>query len=390
MGSGTPFHVLVIGGGLGGLCLAQGLRKSGIGVAVHERDGSARFRGQGYRIGIKQDGSHALRDCLPPQLFDLVTATAIETATRMVFLDHELNQKFARPIPPLPEDSFFGVNRLTLREILLAGLEGVVRFGSTFQRLERLGDGRVRARFADGTSAAGDLLVGADGTRSVVRELLVPDAGLDHIGAFIYGRTPITPETLRWVPEVLVDTFNRMTAPDGVAMAVATCRTREPVAAATARLAPWVRLTKVGDYLAWMVDGWPDGEVPEADGVTLHALALRLLAGWPAAVRRIVEEADIPATFLVDLHSARPVERWPTSNVTVLGDAIHTMSPGRGEGANTALRDAELLRHALVDVVHNGAPLGPAIARYESEMLRYGFQAVADSLNRPFAPRRRG
>jgi 2-polyprenyl-6-methoxyphenol hydroxylase-like FAD-dependent oxidoreductase len=104
----------------------------------------------------------------------------------------------------------------------------------------------------------------------------------------------------------------------------------------------------------------------------------------------MVEEADIPATFLVNLHAARPVERWPTTNVTVLGDAIHTMSPGRGEGANAALRDAELLRHALVDVVHNGAPLGPAIARYKSQMLRYGFQAVADSLNKPFAPRRRG
>jgi 2-polyprenyl-6-methoxyphenol hydroxylase-like FAD-dependent oxidoreductase len=137
-----------------------------------------------------------------------------------------------------------------------------------------------------------------------------------------------------------VDTFNRMTAPDGVAMAVATCRTREPVTAATARLAPWVRLTEVGDCLAWMVDGWPDDEVPEADGVSLHALALRLLAGWPVPVRRIVEEADVPATFLVDLHSARPVEPWPTSNVTLPGDAIHTMSAGRGEGANTALRDA--------------------------------------------------
>jgi SnoaL-like polyketide cyclase/FAD binding domain len=46
--------------------------------------------------------------------------------------------------------------------------------------------------------------------------------------------------------------------------------------------------------------------------------------------------------------------------VTLLGDAIHTMSPGRGEGANVALRDAQLLRHALVEVATNGASLAQA------------------------------
>src|SRR5579872_1097824 len=119
-----PLHVLVIGGGIGGLCLTQGLKKSGISVAVYERDRSAQFRSQGYRISLKEDGSQALRDCLPENLFNLCVATAIQSATRMVFLDRHLNQKFMKPIPSLPGDTFFGVNRLTLREILLADLEG--------------------------------------------------------------------------------------------------------------------------------------------------------------------------------------------------------------------------------------------------------------------------
>lgn len=46
----VPLHVLIIGGGIGGLCLAQGLRKSGISVAVYERDKSVHFRYQGYVI----------------------------------------------------------------------------------------------------------------------------------------------------------------------------------------------------------------------------------------------------------------------------------------------------------------------------------------------------
>ena len=131
-----PLHVLVIGCGIGGVCLAQGLKKSGISVAVYERDRSAQFRSQGYRISLKEDGSQALRDCLPENLFNLCVATAIKSPTRMVFLDRHLNQKFMKPIPPLPADTFFGVNRLTLREILLIGLEGIVHFDKTFERLE--------------------------------------------------------------------------------------------------------------------------------------------------------------------------------------------------------------------------------------------------------------
>jgi monoamine oxidase len=64
----SPFHVLIIGGGIGGLCLAQGLKKSDISVAVYERDQSAQFRNQRYRISIKEEGGQALRDCLPENL----------------------------------------------------------------------------------------------------------------------------------------------------------------------------------------------------------------------------------------------------------------------------------------------------------------------------------
>ncbi len=348
-----PLHVLVIGGGIGGLCLAQGLKKSGISVAVYERDRSAQFRSQGYRISLKEDGSQALRDCLPENLFNLCVATAIKSATRMLFLDHHLNQKFMKPIPPLPADTFFGVNRLTLREILFADLEEIVHFDKIFERLEQLDNGQVRAHFADSTSATGDLLVGADGTNSAVRAIVVPDAGIDDLDYAIYGKTLITPEIMEWFPEVLFDSFNRMTAPDGVGMAVATCRKRELFADATAKFAPSVHLTDMQDYFSWTLSH--SGETfLSTDAPALHETARAMLKDWPYPVRRIIDEADVPATFLVNIRSARPVKQWQTANVTLLGDAIHTMSPGRGEGANTALRDARFLRHALVDVTQKG------------------------------------
>src|SRR5690242_3064929 len=61
----TPLHVLIIGGGIGGLCLAQGLNKAGVSVAVYERDRALDARLQGYRLNIEPAGSLALHACLP-------------------------------------------------------------------------------------------------------------------------------------------------------------------------------------------------------------------------------------------------------------------------------------------------------------------------------------
>ena len=71
----SSLRVLVIGAGLGGLCLAQGLRKAGVEVAVYERDTGLAVRMQGHRIHIDSRGEQALRQCLPPSLYELFLAT---------------------------------------------------------------------------------------------------------------------------------------------------------------------------------------------------------------------------------------------------------------------------------------------------------------------------
>jgi 2-polyprenyl-6-methoxyphenol hydroxylase-like FAD-dependent oxidoreductase len=75
-----------------------------------------------------------------------------------------------------------------------------------------------------------------------------------------------------------------------------------------------------------------------------------------------------------------PIPPWPTQKVTLLGDALHNMTPFRGIGANTALRDAEALHQALVTVGRGEADLIQALAAYERDMIRYGFMAVQTSL----------
>jgi 2-polyprenyl-6-methoxyphenol hydroxylase-like FAD-dependent oxidoreductase len=73
------------------------------------------------------------------------------------------------------------------------------------------------------------------------------------------------------------------------------------------------------------------------------------------------------------------VPAWPPSRVTVLGDAIHAMSPARGSGANTALQDAALLCRLLGTVAVDGADIVAAIGDYERQMREYGYAAVAAS-----------
>jgi 2-polyprenyl-6-methoxyphenol hydroxylase-like FAD-dependent oxidoreductase len=168
----------------------------------------------------------------------------------------------------------------------------------------------------------------------------------------------------------------------------------EPFDRATAQFAPALHLTDAPDYLMWTLSPPPglsltDDESRKADAKSLHAIAQETIKNWHPAVKQLVAEADIAATFPVMLRSSEPVKPWRTPNVTLLGDAIHTMMPGRGEGANTALRDAELLCQKLVEVAAKRTPLRQAKAEYEREMLRYGFEAVSNSLNRPFMGRGR-
>ena len=307
------------------MCLAQGLKKSGISVSVYERDQSAHFRSQGYRFGINTDGGRALHDCLPENLFSLFVATSTKPITgRFAIFDPQLKELFSRPLPRAVADSSFllnstetasytGVNRLTLREILLHGLDSIMHFDKTFQRFGQVDGGQVCAYFADGTSATGDLLIGADGSNSVIRNLIVPDAKLADIGRTIYGKTPITPETMEWIPDSWVNGMSRTIGPDGVAMGFGAYRKREPFAEAAAKYAPSLHLTETQDYLMWTLSPslaqlpLSDEQFRSADGATLQAVASDLVKEWHPVLRRLVDEADIPATFPIILHYAEPV-----------------------------------------------------------------------------------
>jgi 2-polyprenyl-6-methoxyphenol hydroxylase-like FAD-dependent oxidoreductase len=74
--------------------------------------------------------------------------------------------------------------------------------------------------------------------------------------------------------------------------------------------------------------------------------------------------------------SAESIAPWDTGSVTLLGDAVHNMTPFRGMGANMALRDAAAPREALVSIATGRAERMAALRAYECQMIEQGFAAV--------------
>jgi len=112
----------------------------------------------------------------------------------------------------------------------------------------------------------------------------------------------------------------------------------------------------------------------------LKDAVLALMQGWDGALRHLIETAEPATVSTFAVKTSVPVPPWPTRNVTLLGDALHNMTPFRGIGANVALRDAAALRRALVAVAGGEQDLLPALAAYEHDMIDYGFAAVRTSL----------
>jgi 2-polyprenyl-6-methoxyphenol hydroxylase-like FAD-dependent oxidoreductase len=118
-------------------------------------------------------------------------------------------------------------------------------------------------------------------------------------------------------------------------------------------------------------------EIAMADA---RAVVLAQMSGWSPDLRRLVERAETSSLSSFAVKSSVPIAHWATGRVTLLGDALHNMTPFRGIGANTALRDAALLRDLLSSVSRGELSLPAALAAYEREMIDYGFAAVRASL----------
>lgn len=369
-------HVSIIGAGLGGLCLAQGLARAGIDFDVYERDTRSDSRVQGYRLRIDATGQAALAHCLPPDLYALFQQTCSTHDLPGAMLDARL-----RPLPQrasatwrldgadAPPDR--SAHRQTLRDILLAGLGPRVHFGHGCTGMD---DAGLRL---DGISARPcTLVVAADGVHSTLRRQHLPQAAPEDTGTVtIFGMAPAGSLAPAGLPPNLRDGAGVVFGP-GYALVLDA-----------------MRLTAVPAYQYWAIIGERDtvlgaqdadttpgtnGQDDTTTGRRWQQAALRLLAPVHPALAAMVTASDPHDVALKTVYQAPPLPQWSQAGLTFLGDAVHAMNPAGGLGANTALADAQSLATQLAQV-DKGLPLGQALQRYEAALRQRGEQAVRQS-----------
>jgi salicylate hydroxylase len=385
-----PLHVLIIGGGVGGLALAQGLRREGVSAAVYERDRSLASRLQGYRVHISPGGSRALHACLPPHLFEAFDRTCGKPGRAFRFMTEQMKPLLTLDTSMVTNDSEIAkhrsVSRITLRQVLLAGLEHV-HLGKAFTRYEERG-GRVVAHFEDGTSAEGDILVAADGSGSRVRRQFMPDAPLIDTGVTAIGGKVFLDEMRERIAPELRDGMCLVAGRDGVSLFVA-LQDVAPSAGAIGGNEPGSEVLgavfeNTRSYVMWGLGARRErlgvSGANAHDPAQLAALAVRAVAGWAPEFRDLIALSDPTTLSQFSIRTSTPVGPWPTGRVTLLGDAIHAMTPYRGIGANMALEDAVRLKRALVAAARGEQELLESVGAYESAMRVYGCGAAQRSL----------
>jgi len=328
---------LVAGGGIAGTVAAIALHRAGFSPSIHE----AHARDQDERgafVTMAVNGLVALRDLG----LDPVRLLAAGFATPAMALRNSAGKLLAEL--PLGGPLADGLSTTTIRRAdLYRELRAEVeRRGIAISYGKRLtgaggGPGGVTAEFADGSTAHGDLLVGADGLHSRTRTALDPDApaprylGLLNAGGFTAGPVAGAPE-----PGVMQMAFGRRaffgwaSAPDGSVWWFANPPAKRPVAAGEWTPAAWKR---------HLIDLFADDAVPAA---ALIAASDEVVGPWSTW--------DFPRV---------PV--WHDDRMVLVGDAAHAVSPSSGQGASMAIEDAATLGRCLATI----SSVPAALADYE-------------------------
>lgn len=381
--------VVIIGGGIGGLCLVQGLKKAGIRAHVYERDASMSSRPQGFRIHIDPVGSTALHQCLPEESWHIFDTTQGEFSSGFAFLTEQLDELLRFGREGNPQDAIAkhrSISRITLRAILLSGLGDTVHFGKRLARYEQISNERTTAYFEDGTTAECSVLIGADGVNSSVRKQRFPGADPVETGVIgIAGKVPLTDGVLALVPPALLDGPALVIPPQQSSLFMGIWKRSAQSADRLRGLGVEEHVADEKDYLILAFGASAQylklrGDPRTASRPELKQILRDGVRHWHPNLRKLAEMAEESEMAANPIRSSTRLSAWQPARVTLLGDAIHSMTPYRGIGANIALRDAALLCSKLIESAKGNKPILQAIGEYEAAMRDYAFNAVEDSL----------
>ncbi|MFE9022910.1 FAD-dependent monooxygenase [Streptomyces sp. NPDC007808] len=362
-------YVAVVGGGIGGLAVAIGLRKQGIEAVVHEQARELDHQGAGIAIGA--NGHRALRhlgvaDRLAGAAVEPVRADFRHWRTGRSTVTHALAggyaDRFGAP--------FWTVERAAVQQALLAELgPGAVRLGARCTEVTQTGAGAV-IRFADGAETEADAVIGADGIHSAVRHSVFgPDEAV-FSGTSGY-RALVPMDRLGHIPELAERVLWLWLGPGRHFIAY-------PVADGAA-----LNFLAVVPDAQWTVESW------STEGESAELLAA--FEGWHPFVTEILAACERPGRWA--LYDREPRRVWSTDRVTLLGDAAHAMLPHHGQGANQSLEDAVVLAHLLGSAGADG--VAQALRSYErarrprTRLLQAGSRKNAACFQLPDGPEAR-
>lgn len=344
-------RILIVGGGIAGLTLAAALQQRGFEAELIERNTNWGTVGAG--IAVQPNGMRVLHK--------LGIGPAVEHAgtivRRWLFRDHQGQVLCDNDLEALWREvgPFIGIERAKLQDALLSGAAGVsCRLGTCVTSLSQ-DDHRVFVEFSDGTAGEYDLVVGADGISSSVRQLTLDPAPLVYSGRMAWrSLAPIRLQELQfWLG-------------DGC----------------------FFGLCPVGDGRTYGFGSVTEQRFHDEAQGRLQRLRDRF-AGFGGLVR------DYLACLEGDeqIHCG-PVEwlelnRWHAGRIVLVGDAAHASSPMMGQGGCMAMEDALVLADILNSTPHVESALDMYVSRRKSRVswVQQESRAVEEMLRKPSAVR---
>ena len=326
-------HVVIVGGGIGGLFAANALTAHGLAVSVYEQASALGEIGAGVFL-TPNSVRHLQRVGLEP---------AVEKWGARVGHDSHYFRHDGAPIAPVQVtdsagwNATFGMHRADLVAMLADALPAdAVHTGHRCTGFEQ-DTAKARVSFANGACAEADVVIAADGIHSELRPHVFPPSRPVFSGSAAYrGLVPHAR-----VPHWPIDRWQMWLGQGKHFLAF-------PVRAGT--LINYVGFLPADEQMkeSWSAPGDPE-------------VLRRAFAGWDPRIAPLLQEVQL--TFRWALYDREPLPTWTSGRLSLLGDAAHPMLPHLGQGANQSIEDGMALATILARADRATAPA--ALLAYE-------------------------